>query len=601
MSRKLNDFFFIVLILVPIGIPAWGGGPLNVVNGKPTLWPASNNPVPYTLDQGRLGPLSNADATAMMLDAFSAWQNVTTSLLHFYKTVNALPVDFTGSNYESAINQLPAGTNPIIFDDDGSIIDLLMGSGSKSHYLGLTSTQSNRRTNQLTGAQIIFNGDYLKKNNWTRQQFLATVLHELGHFCGLDHTQHSREIANSEVAENNVYVSVMYPTSTSGESYRGQLSFDDKISISNLYPSAFHLNSTGKISGTVRRGNSELPGVNIIVRDINKPNERVAAVVTGTYANQSGSYELAGLPEGTYEVMVEAIDSNFTGASSVGQYAKTSSDLSFINPVVSRFYNTGASTSVGRSAAAPVKVLTLNTTGKVDIQADSDSPPNDEQYTCLLAIGSSAVGGARAGYYSSYEYLLCPSGNEGRIDLDVKFNASYHYEIDIHRDTTTDVFKVMKQGNEARIVIGSGGDVPLEKTRYFIAVANAASSGPNMIFTISTSTQSPFTPTPTPTHTATPKPTATRQPTSSPTPTFTRTPTPTPIPIVTETPTPVPAGPGDLNQDGRIDHLDVFAFSQDWFEKTYYRAFESNLSSAEKDVINELDLLELIKLMSSKH
>jgi len=581
MTMRLGKF---VLLIGLFASAAWAGGPLSVYNGSPVTWKPNGKTLLYQVDQGPLGPLSNYQAVNLIQSAFQEWSRVDTSTLAFDKAKDALSEDVTSKNYSRIVNSLSSDANPIIFDDDGSIIDLVLGTGSKANILGLTSTSTNR--SDIVKAQIIFNGYFFEQDNYTQEKILATFLHEVGHVFGLDHAQYSRHIAQDGIGSNDGTISVLFPTTTDDDSQRRDLSFDDKIAVSNLYPTTYFRNSTGSIRGTIKRNTTELPGVNIIARDASDPVGRIATTVTGTLSANRGSYEIAGLPPGKYEVMAEAVDSYFKGTSSVGQYAEQSNSLSFKNPIKAQYYS---STGAARSAETAVEVKSLSYTSGIDIHVDSASLPSDEKYTFLLGLNSKTVGGAKAGYYGAYKFLLAPAGTEGSINIIVNFDQNAKYVIDVDRELSNgnlNTFTVKDTALQKIVTLSQQGDVPLEKTRYFISIGNRGSF--DFTFTISTliATSAPPTNTPqptnTPTRTPTPShtPTATRTPTHTPTltrtPTPSRTPTPfpasTPTALFTATPTSTPtatASPtqtdtptpaqfcGDANGDGRIDIEDV--------------------------------------------
>ncbi len=422
-SMNINNLFFkcigLLLFLVAIS-PVWAGGPLIVNGGNPVVWPEEQNPIVYTLDQGRLGPFSNTQAARIVRNAFRQWQQVENCVLEFEQSSSLLPNDITGSNFSDLEDGILSGNdvlNPIIFDDDGSIIELVFGGeDAKDHLLGFASPYTRNGRSEIAAVVVVFNGYFLEQYNWGEEDFLPTVLHELGHFAGLDHSQHARHLATNRYSGDDRYVSIMYPMSTEYNYTRSALSFDDKLSITNLYPNAYHRFSMGNIEGTVTRDGQNMPGVNVIARKVDNPLEIEVSTVTGTYRTGSGEYELNGLPPGNYELMVEAIDEQFTDSSSVGQYANSSNSRSFRNPVRAEYYNEGDQNQEGRSVSSLVTVRQSNTTTGIDVAVESASMPADEDEIFLLAIGSQMIGAVPSSRRSVTTYLLHPSGDEGHID-----------------------------------------------------------------------------------------------------------------------------------------------------------------------------------------
>ncbi|RJP32047.1 MAG: hypothetical protein C4527_06720 [Candidatus Omnitrophota bacterium] len=600
-------------ILMPFALDVRAGGPLFVSNGRAMVWSANDIPVVYQVDQGRLATLSNYQAMSMVVEAFDKWDAVRIaglSTLRFVREGGYLPADVTGSNYLSVTNNLPDKINPIIFDDDGSVLNLLFGDGAGEHYLGLT--RSYTASGNIVKVEIILNGYFFRQNGYNRGDMLTTVIHEVGHLCGLDHTQFSRHLAGNLVKSDDQYLSMLYPHSGDDDEQRKNLAFDDKIALSNLYPTNAHTNRTGSISGVVKRSDRELPGVNVIVRDVQDPVNNVATTVTGTFEEGRGTYEVAGLPPGEYDVMVEAIDREFTGASSVGRYAESVSDRSFRNRVKPEFYNTGDLDEEARSVSSPVTVRSLRTTTGIDLNVDPANLTDDEENVVLLAINSSTIGSAAAGYYSS-PFLLFPSGAEGRIDVVIEFNRSATHLVEYKRELANGQFdedSIRRSQRTETIVLGEGGDMPLEKTRYFFRVANAPNQS-ELMFTLSTSAGPTYTPTPTSTPTRTYTPTRTLTPTrtftSTSTPTSTVTPTPTTTatnsPTATNDPQPTPTFAktpvivaGDVNGDGRVDFRDVFSFNEDWGIDAILARFQSDFVN---DATGQIDMADLLLFIES--
>ncbi len=572
-------------------------------NGKAVTWPDSIGKVIYAIDPGRLGPLTSSRAAALIRRSFDAWKPNSNSpylqsWLKFVENSDPLPFDVNADNYQMLLNQLPSDINPIIFDDNGMIVDDLLGSGAKENILGFASVFSSN--GQIVAARAIFNGYFMKRYNQTEEEIYSTVLHEIGHMCGLDHTQHSRHLAFDGIAGDDKPVSIMFPTATDSDNLRDQPTFDDQISISNLYPTVTHRNNTGSLAGLVSRSNQGLAGVNVIARDSTDPVNKVATTVTGTYELNRGTYVLNGLPPGLYSIMVEAIDKQFTGTSSVGPYSQTSNNASFRSPVKAEFYNSNDQATEGRSALTLVKVDRLKTSANINLNVDNALQPSDETQIELLGIGTLSAGGARRSSYS-IEYLLNPNGDEGNLEIKVRFPTVISYGFRIRRETSAGQFDTQtfnRRGQEGTLIIGQNGELPLLHARYFLSVGNLGAA--DTTFTISAAlvtvlpTPTPLPePTATPTRTPTRTVTPTRTPTRTPTSRATNTPGPAFTPTPMATPTPPLAG-GDVNNDGIVNAMDVFSFAQDW-QKGSGWIFQSDLSPDAAPLIDHTDLLRLIQ------
>ncbi len=120
--------------------------------------------------------------------------------------------------------------------------------------------------------------------SWSDRLFL-TLVHELGHTAGLQHTWTS---------------SVMSTEITRAMTKAHPLGADDIAGISALYPAAEWANKTGSITGRVTLGDQ---GVNLA---------SVVALTAGgeaisTLTNPDGTYELSGLTPGGYQVYVHPV------------------------------------------------------------------------------------------------------------------------------------------------------------------------------------------------------------------------------------------------------------------------------------------------------
>ena len=120
--------------------------------------------------------------------------------------------------------------------------------------------------------------------SWS-DRFFLTLVHELGHTAGLQHTWTS---------------SVMSTEITRAMTKAHPLGADDIAGISALYPTPGWATNYGTITGRVTLGDQ---GVNLA---------SVVAITTGgeaisTLSNPDGTYELSGLPAGAYQVYVHPL------------------------------------------------------------------------------------------------------------------------------------------------------------------------------------------------------------------------------------------------------------------------------------------------------
>ncbi|HBY63768.1 MAG TPA: hypothetical protein DEH78_28420, partial [Solibacterales bacterium] len=145
---------------------------------------------------------------------------------------------------------------------------------------------------------VLLQRDLRARPSWS-ERFFLTVVHEIGHALGLQHTLTS---------------SVMSTEITRGVTKARPLGADDIAGLSILYPTRTYLAGTATVSGRVTLNGS---GVNL--------GSVVAVSPTGpalsTLTNPDGSFRLAGVPPGPYVLYVHplppALDGEATPANVV--------------------------------------------------------------------------------------------------------------------------------------------------------------------------------------------------------------------------------------------------------------------------------------------
>ncbi|MBI3949339.1 MAG: hypothetical protein HY314_02630 [Acidobacteria bacterium] len=306
------------------------GGPLSVTSdGRPLIW-RTDQPVPFTPDQGPLGRLSNNEAVAFTEGLFQVWEDVPTAAITFVQQ-GQLSVDVTGANVMNVLNQIPSNESPIIFDADGSITDALFGMGARRRVLGFagpTSVSGGR----VVRAQAVLNGAFIDGRSdpfdISLELFKGVFIHEFGHYIGLDHSQINFNAAVDTGLANDVGVPTMLPFAF-GDA-QATLHLDDMAAVSSLYPDPSLAVTTGSISGQVLLpdGQTGFQGANVIARKVDDPNITAVSSISGflfpggpnANGDESlrGFYEIRALPPGDYTVEVDTISPFFTGGSGVG-------------------------------------------------------------------------------------------------------------------------------------------------------------------------------------------------------------------------------------------------------------------------------------------
>ncbi|MGB5455516.1 MAG: hypothetical protein WBO18_06040 [Gammaproteobacteria bacterium] len=328
------------LSLLCFSAPVIAAGPL-VLEGPNGHVPATyeDSNIVLNIETGTLGSLLNDEADQLVRDALTIWNDISTSTIAI-TLGNDVPVDIDETNFtsyipdpfNSFINNDNDGLNPIVYDDDGSIIDAYFGigqgTGLDASVVGFAASSILIGSSYYTEGFAVINGnDFLPIGP---EQIKLIFAHEIGHYLGLDHTQ--ANIDNTESlfdfcpsAENDY--PLMYPYACRESQFTHP---DDKVSLSMLYPAADFFQQYGQLTGRfVTTDGVAVKGANLWVE--NTTTGAVYSVVSDYLMQCTGFFALF-LPPGSYTLHANSINNEFYSGSSVGPYALTPYDLSFQSP-----------------------------------------------------------------------------------------------------------------------------------------------------------------------------------------------------------------------------------------------------------------------------
>lgn len=324
-TQRLSAHFAVALFC--LAAPVFAAGPLDVCNpGQPFRWPAGGTNIPFNPDQGNLGPLTNAQAVALVADAFQQWGDIPTASTTYLQGA-ALPEDVDETNFLPYLEPAaPDGLSAIVFDEDGAIFDLLFGPGSG--VLGFATPEwVNLTTCEILEGLSFINGGAFTGPTAEAEAF-DILVHEFGHYQNLAHTVVNGQIAIGDTSgptPNDTFpvgslvdqIETMYPFYLGTAAGFSTPDNDDIASLSTLYPEPSFAATTGSITGTILapNGTTPLTGVNVIARNVADPFGDAVSSISSDFTNNYtpgqplvGVYTLRGLTPGAqYAIYVDEI------------------------------------------------------------------------------------------------------------------------------------------------------------------------------------------------------------------------------------------------------------------------------------------------------
>ncbi|MGY0617766.1 hypothetical protein [Vibrio sp. FJH11] len=357
------------------------GGPLYTTadGSAPFVWDTSNGSIPVYVDGGEAFTydydgtvfLSIEQAQQITQEAFEQWNNVETST--FEANVAGTIEEKTGIADVDGSNALPFYLQQngygfwMLYDTDGSILENVFGV-SKESVLAIAFPEIADANNKILESTIVVNGWNVYANDSEGKQVAGVFTHEIGHAINLSHSQTNGPIGYLSTPDSpklpgvkgcnlaDIYpgyeethahdiedyygmpinpadpeiIETMYPFVYhygAGAAAQSTVNLtEDRVAISNLYPSQEYFTQFGSIEGRLRLkdGSTEYSGVNIIARNINNPLFDSVSAQSGNLTQgkvgPDGYFKLNGLTPGeSYVLYTEEINS--------GSYPTATTDI----------------------------------------------------------------------------------------------------------------------------------------------------------------------------------------------------------------------------------------------------------------------------------
>lgn len=272
----------VVLLLLLIATPAFAGGPLLVgsptygVSGQPFRWDNSQT-IQYRVDGGKLGTQANGTAITTVNNAFATWTQIpgvklAVQNLGAIQGVTDGDVS-TAAEFDAVSATCDAGTQSPIILDDGTLVQALTGDPNVLGFSGPCNIDP--ATGTIKSAFSLLSGP----TGISSGELTAEVVHELGHFIGLDHTDTIKTFQSTPVSFST-YPTMFYLLESASMSTPKA---DDKAWLANLYPASNYSSLYGMITGQVLFSDGVTPvqDVLVIARSASDPNNTVIASISG--------------------------------------------------------------------------------------------------------------------------------------------------------------------------------------------------------------------------------------------------------------------------------------------------------------------------------
>jgi hypothetical protein len=467
-SKSAVRLFAGVILFILLAPPVKANGPLSVDGtGQVMRWDNSAAIV-YNPDLGTLGTLTNAQADALLADAFGRWQGLALVQLTFTagaelaQDVNAIGLPSSNpAHWGHFWRQSGDGISPVVYDTDGSVTDDMFGIGAKYDILGAAGLDTPiSLSGVITEGSIVLNGLFLDglglpaspDDSPSQLAFEATMVHEVGHFLNFNHSMVNHELAGDFDPSNDIFLATMYPLTADNEEAIASPNPDDIAAAIALYPAPGAATATWSIAGTVSDvGGVPFQGAEVTVRRNANPLLYAYEGVSGASyfpcnvggacypcdgnttcspgnPPAQGAYSIQGMEPGDYTVRVEQMDRRISleNGTFIGPLPTPP-----VLPGPEECYNTGDGADPTLDDPNFCTTLTQaagsSATG-IDVQLD-DFPVSDSFEPNDSLAAAAVLPGAQPGQPGQTIGAVLGTGDKDFYKMDVV--TGHRYEIDV--------------------------------------------------------------------------------------------------------------------------------------------------------------------------
>ena len=380
-SNRWNSLVCLLASLLGLTVAArhsYAGAYEVTSNGQPLRW-STQSPISYLVN-----PFGGAGLTTDLEKLLLV--GAVDSAFHPWANIQGASIQFSNGGTTSLSGHAVDGNNVISFLDPDETVTFPPGVIAVTVLTSATSTGTAQLGNttvnvdfvgQILDADILFNPTYTFSIFGTINTFdVVTVLeHEIGHLLGLDHSAVLSSIMDP-FTDNSPSTAV-----GPGVSSRA-LQTDDMITAATLYPNPSFSPIPAAISGTLTNFAGG-PQTTANVAAISVPG---GVPVASQLSGADGSFSIAGLPAGNYQIMTEPLDGPVTPSNFPGYYSSISvAEPSFPTTFLGGLGNpTTLTLTPGQTAAANIALPAL-TPNLLTISAMSANPQSATPGTLTLS------------------------------------------------------------------------------------------------------------------------------------------------------------------------------------------------------------------------